>query len=326
MSTELHWGFPVISYLFLAGLGAGALTVSASMFLSSGGTASAKSYFPEARYGALIAPVPVILGTFLLIFELGSFQVGDWFKWIKLFQVINLSPMSIGSWLLTIFIGISLVYAYAFWPRSRMTGDQLDKLRKTVAWIGIPMGIAVAVYTGVLLGAMPSRPFWNTPMLAILFLLSAMSSGVAVIMLVRALSRNGRAESEDTARSGYLLTKSDAMLIGFELLVVFLFIMFAHLTVGDVRHAVSIILFSDRSIELFGVNMAVTFWFWVIVVGLLIPVTIELFYIRSGRRHQKQFSVPRSVEIFVPIAVLVGGFMLRYVVVIAGQVTGSIGI
>ncbi len=32
------------------------------------------------------------------------------------------------------------------------------------------MGIAVAVYTGVLLGAMPARPFWNSPILAMLFL------------------------------------------------------------------------------------------------------------------------------------------------------------
>ncbi len=330
MATEIHWGLPVIAYLFLAGLGAGALTISASMFLSgataSAGGASARSRFREARYGALIAPLPVIVGSLLLIFELGSFQTGDWFKWIKLYQVINLSPMSIGTWLLTIFIVISLVYAYTFWVRGAAPGDQHDKLRKTVAWIGIPVGIGVAVYTGVLLGAMPARPFWNSPMLAILFLLSALSTGIAIIMLVRALSRKGEEKSQDSVRSSYLLTSSDAILIGFELLVVFLFLMFAHLTVGDVRYAASVILFGEGSLEMYGANLAMTFWFWVVVVGLLVPAAIELFYIGSKLAYQKEFSLPRSVEFIVPIAVLTGGFMLRYVVVIAGQITGPVGI
>ena len=37
MTQGLYWGFPVIFYLFLAGLGAGAVTVSASMQLRGGG-------------------------------------------------------------------------------------------------------------------------------------------------------------------------------------------------------------------------------------------------------------------------------------------------
>ena len=37
MSEELLWGLPVIGYLFLAGVGAGALTVSASVLLRGGG-------------------------------------------------------------------------------------------------------------------------------------------------------------------------------------------------------------------------------------------------------------------------------------------------
>ena len=38
MTDELFWGVPVILYLFLAGMGAGATTVSASMLLRNSGT------------------------------------------------------------------------------------------------------------------------------------------------------------------------------------------------------------------------------------------------------------------------------------------------
>jgi formate-dependent nitrite reductase membrane component NrfD len=299
--------------------------VSASVFLRGGGGGFGDGHFTVARYGGLIAPLPVIVGCGLLILELGSFQTGHWFKWLNLYRTITMSPMSIGTWLLTLFIIISVVYGYTFLPREASAGDRLEPLRKAMAWIGVPLGIAVAVYTGVLLGAMPSRPFWNSPILAMLFLLSSLSTGVAAILLARALLHKGKRDA-DVAQSSYLLTTSDVLLISFELLVIFLFLMFAYLTVGDVGYAVSVILFGDRSVELFGVNLAVPFWLGVVLIGLLIPALIELFYVSPKLLYQKQFGPPFGVEVAVPLAVLLGGFLLRYVVVIAGQVTGPIGI
>jgi formate-dependent nitrite reductase membrane component NrfD len=183
---ELNWGLPVVAYLFLAGLGAGALTTSASVLLRGGPPGT---YFDVARIGAFLAPIPVMLGCGLLVFELGSFQTGHWFRWMNLYKVINLSPMSIGTWLLTLFIGVSVLYAYTFWPKNGIATQQNDRLRKAIAWISVPLGIGVAVYTGILLGAMPARPFWNSPILALLFLLSAISTGIASILLTHTLLR-----------------------------------------------------------------------------------------------------------------------------------------
>ncbi len=326
MAYEIVWGLPVVAYLFLAGLGAGAMTVSASIFLRGGGGGGfGEGHFAVARYGALFAPLPVMFGTFFLVFELGSFEAGHWFKWLNLYKVINLSPMSIGTWLLTIFIGVSLVYAYTFWPRDAAPGDKWDKLRKTLAWIGVPLGISVAVYTGVLLGAMPARPLWNSPILALLFLLSSLSTGVAAILLIRAIAHKG-ARNHDIEQSSYLLTASDMLLIGLEIMAIFLFIMFAHLTVGDVSYAITMIMFGTKSVEIFGENMALMFWFWVVLVGLVIPVLVELFYVAPKLLYQKQFEPQYGIEIAVPIAVLIGGLMLRYVVVMAGQLTGPVGV
>ncbi len=319
MTEGLPWGLPVVAYLFLAGLGGGAMTVSASVFLRGGGGGFGGAHVNVARYGALIAPVPVMLGCLLLVLELGSFQAGHWFRWLNLYKVINLSPMSIGTWLLTLFIPLSLLYAYTFVPNAPGLAGRQAALRTGLAWIGVPMGIAVAVYTGILLGAMPARPFWNSPILPLLFLLSSLSTGVAVIMLARTLIYRKQLDSDGQYHeSGYLLAASDVLLIGFELMAIFLFLMFAHLTVGDVKYAVSVVLFD-------GV-LAQTFWVWVILLGLVAPALIELYYVIQRLLYHRQYRVPRVVEFATPVAILVGGFMLRYVVVIAGQITGPVGV
>ena len=323
---ELHWGLPVIGYLFLAGFGAGALTVSASILLRGGGGGFGGKHFQIARYGALLAPLPLMVGTAMIVFELGTFRAAiengeilKLFRWINLFLTINLSPMSIGSWALALCIIISLLYAYTFLRSSAAPDDDLSSLRRSLAWISVPLGIAVAIYTGVLLGAMPSRPFWNTPILGLLFLVSSLSTGVAGILVLKAIFGRVGGETEgEKDQSEYLLTSSDMLLLGFETLAIFLFIMFAHLTIGAPAEAISVILP--------GGSLALAFWGGVVVLGLLIPGLIELKYVLPTLLHKKPFMVPRGMEVLVSVVVLIGGFLLRYVIVVAGQITGPVGI
>ncbi len=331
---ELQWGLPVIGYLFLAGVGAGAYTVSSSVLLRGGGGGFSGDHFNIARYGALLAPIPLIVGTGMIILELETFQTavahGDislLFRWINLFLTINLSPMSIGSWVLALCIIASVGYAYTFLSKESADGDDKNGLRHGLAWIGVPLGIAVAVYTGILLGAMPARPFWNSPVLALLFLVSSLSTGVAGILLLRALfGKHHKAPDGEThdashktaSRATYLLASSDVLLIGFEILAIFLFILFANLTIGNPAKAVSVILP--------GGEFAAMFWIGVVVIGLLLPVLIELRYVIPTLLYHQPYAMPRGIEVAVCAVILIGGFMLRYVVVVAGQITGPMGI
>jgi len=320
MGEELYWGLPVILYLFLAGMGAGATTVSASMLLRGGGGARGVHH-EIARFGALLGPIPVIAGVALIILELGSFQVGNYLRFLNLFLVMNLSPMSVGTWLLVLFIGTSTMYAYTYLKFMPMYfGDRL-KWRRALAWANLPLGIGVAIYTGVLLGAMPSRPFWNSPILAMLFMLSALSTGTALIILARAFIKRDRLSEEDREivhKSGYVLASADTRIIGFELLAIFLFLMFAYLTVGDVRFAIETILP--------GGPMASLFWIGVVLIGLVIPGAAELYLVLPGMLYQHKYTVSRYSEMLIASAVIFGGFLLRYVVVIAGQITGPVGV
>lgn len=320
MGEELTWGLPVITYLYLAGVGAGMVTVSSSVLLRGGGGGFGGDHFTLARYGALLGPVPVMLGTVLIVFELGRPD-----RALNLFKLINLSPMSIGSWLLTLFMLTSVFYALtfapSFLPQLKRLSDRLSPVRATLAWINVPMGIGVAVYTGIMLGAMPARPLWNSPILALLFLVSAISTGVAAIILARVFFHRKSPDAEverQFHQSAYLLTATDVMLIGLELMVIFLFVLFAHLTIGNVKYAMAVILP--------GGEMAMMFWFWVVLIGLLLPGLVELAYVVPKLLYHRDYAAPKAVEVTVAVAVLIGGFMLRYIIVIAGQITGPMGL
>jgi formate-dependent nitrite reductase membrane component NrfD len=315
---QLWWHQHVIWYLYLAGLGAGAVTVSACLLLLGGSFGGGN--FKMARYGALIGPFPVIVGTAALIFELGRP-----FRALNLFKVINLSPMSIGSWFLLFFIVISLVYAVTFLPtfapHYQRLNIQISRIRRALAWFMVPLGVGVAVYTGVLLGAMPARPLWNSPILAFMFVISALSTGVALVILISSLLHRKSSQPQVERQyqdSSYLLTTTDTVFVGIELMIVFLFIMFAHLTIGNVKYAVAVILP--------GGELALEFWLWVVLIGLVLPGLIELAYVIPRLIYNLEFRIPRMVEILLAVAVLVGGYMLRYVIVIAGQMTGPVGL
>ncbi|MDP3861280.1 MAG: NrfD/PsrC family molybdoenzyme membrane anchor subunit [Phaeovulum sp.] len=320
MEHELTWGLPVILYLFLAGVGSGAVTVSASVLLRGGGGGFGGDHFSMARYGAIIGPFPVMIGTSLIVLELGRPD-----RAFNLFKVVNLSPMNIGSWLLLLFMATSVLYALTFLPSFfaslKHLSRRLDLVRRILAFVNVPLGIGVAVYTGVMLGAMPSRPLWNSPILALLFLVSALSTGVAMIILARVLFHRKSANAEARHKfheSAYLLTASDALLIGTELMVIFLFVLFAHLTIGNVKYAVSVILP--------GGELAPLFWLWVVLIGLLLPVLAELVFVIPKLLFHRGYSAPGTIEVAIAIAVLTGGFMLRYVIVVGGQITGPMGL
>jgi formate-dependent nitrite reductase membrane component NrfD len=220
-----------------------------------------------------------------------------------------------------LFTATSVVYAYTYLNSLPMPfGDRL-KMRRALAWVNIPLGLGVAVYTGVMLGAMPSRPFWNSPVLALLFTISALSTGVALIVFARALfGRGGLTEEqrEVVHKSGYVLAATDTMLIGFEILAIFLFLMFAYLTVGDVRYSIDAILP--------GGQLASLFWIGMVLVGLVIPGLLELYFVIPSLLYHRKYTVSRATEMAIAAAVIFGGLMLRYVVVVAGQITGPVGL
>lgn len=330
MDTHLMWSWPIYWYLFLAGIGAGATTISAAVLWRGPGGNFGPRYFDVAKLGALIGPLPVIIGTGFLIFELGrpfrAFNIMVSNLW---YAPLNPSPMNFGGWMLLPYGVFGVLYAAAFLPWARWFpggfGAWAERAaagsRKPLSMIMAPLSIATAVYTAVLLGAIPARPLWNSPVIAALFTVSAFSTGIAAIMLAQRLTwkPSGDAQAErHFQNSGQVLTTADMILIATELFVIVLFFMYSQLTVGDVRYAVEVLLP--------GGALGGLFWWGLVGVGLLLPFFVELYFILRTTRGGRTFHVPYAIEILVPVAIMIGGFILRYVIVVGGQLTGPVGL
>lgn len=315
---KIEWGYLIVSYLFLGGLSAGLYFVSALASLLQRNNGD-NPYQRIARIGALLAPWPVMAGCFLLIFDLGR-----WYRFWMLFAHIRwTSPMSLGSWLLLAFSVVALLYFYSWLTaeqRTRIFSRIPKRLRflqslnrdtsgkqRVLALIGLPISVGVGIYTGVLLGAVQSRPFWNTNLVAQLFLFSALSTGCAMIMLVLAW-RRGPADS----RGLQLLYNLDVTLMTLELFIVVPYIVHGQLSVQAVKDSLAMIL---------GGPFTILFWVFFLGFGLVLPLGIEVFESLPALLSRATAHYNQRLTALTAVLVLAGGFLLRYVFVFAGQMS-----
>ncbi len=313
---DMRWGLLIVSYLFLGGMSAGLLFVSGlATYLQEDGS----SVYPRiARAGALLAPWPVALGSFLLIFDLGR-----WYRFYKLFVTFTWhSPMSIGSWLLLGFTGVSFVYCWTWLPDSALHAfvarlprrlrflsavatPARVRWQRPLAALGFPLSLGVGIYTGVLLGAVQSRPFWNTNLVAQIFLFSALSTGCATVILALTASREGVAP-----REARLLYSIDIVLILLELFVVIPYVIHGELSPLAAREALALVL---------GGPFTFAFWVLFFALGLLAPLALEIWEVRPALFNGGDLHPGRLLAGATAALIVFGGFVLRYVFVYAGQ-------
>ncbi len=310
-----EWGALIVIYLFLGGLSAGLFLFSAILTFVRN-----ERLRPLARIAGLIAPWPVILGATILIFDLGQ----PWRFWRLFVTVEWTSPMSIGSWLLIVFSGMCFVHMLLWrWPegpagitvgktRVNLPSPETRRdIRRFLAATGTPVAMAVGIYTGVLLGAVPARPFWNTPTVAMLFLFSAISTAAALLILVSNRTRGAGDPARFDAERRFLYGAD----LGVILLEVFLVIpFFLHNALSTASQA--------RSLDLvLGGPFTGLFWIGFVGIGLVLPFLLEVIDVLpllAGRKATKHHTFLGYVT---GLQVLVGGFILRWVFVHAGQVS-----
>lgn len=170
---QTNWGWEIAVYLFLGGLSAGILCVSAIINLVT------KDKFKDTiRFGSWAGVVLLTIGVFLLLLDVGlpMRAIILWQSFIHLD-----SWMAFGAWFL--FIGIIIYGIYALSNTKWVTNKLkfLLKCRTALAVIIIPLSLGIAIYTGLLLGVLYSHPLWNTWLLPVLFTVSALDTGVAFV-------------------------------------------------------------------------------------------------------------------------------------------------
>jgi protein NrfD len=290
------WTWEVAMYLFLGGLTAGVMVFSAAMILMN---REREAPFASFRL-SLLAPIVLSLGMTTLFLDLEHKLYV--FRFYTAFQVT--SPMSWGAWILVVIYPVSILQIASTlregWPLAaslvdgmapgRLLLDWCARHRRAIAATAIPFATALGIYTGILLSAFGARPFWNSGVLGPLFLVSGLSTAAALVALI------AREKSEKA-----LFTRIDVVLIVVELALVGLFLI--NLATGAGPHIEAL-----DSVT----GGPYTFVFWVVFVGLglAIPLLLEVLEI-SG--------INRSLAVLAPVLVLVGGYVLRQVVLDAGQ-------
>lgn len=286
MSFEPIWSGIIACYLFLAGLGGGAFITSAFI----------RWRHPEAVrmrvYGHIIAPVAVIIGLVLLMFD-ATAGLQNPLRFALLLSNFN-SVMTWGVVFLGLFVIVSLIVAV------------LDLLHRDIPVVldivGSVLGLCVAVYTGCLLGVCKTFPLWNNALLPILFLVSAVSTGMASV-LVAAIIRH----PEEFNRVGVLKKFHFCLPIIELVLVASLCFITAQTNTAGWESVMSLV----------SGEWALWFWIGLVAIGLVLPTVLETWLLFFSPKEFEESRKAHWISFFSDAGVLVGGFLLRFLIVAA---------
>ncbi|MHC4772490.1 MAG: NrfD/PsrC family molybdoenzyme membrane anchor subunit [Planctomycetota bacterium] len=168
-----------------------------------------------------------------------------------------------------------------------------EEVAKKFAYIGLPFAILTATYTAMLLAQAPDRVLWHTALLPVLFLNGAIISGIALVMLLSACSRNTELFSKLGKFVAWLIILELAMILG-EFIVL--------LNGGTEHVAVAKSLLSGQ--------IGCLFVGFEVVLGAVIPAVMLL------KNKSSVFT-----QALASLLILVGMFAMRYVIVVGGQLT-----
>ncbi len=196
---EHTWTWEVPVYFWLGGIGAGSHLISTVAQLLGW---KDRAFFRTTRYTVLAT---MIFSPILLIMDLGRPE-----RFYNMLRIVKLrSPMSTGSWALTIFGVLSGLIAAAQAARDGLLGRDniLVRLVKTfipdrlLSVLALPVGLYVGLYSGILLSA-TSVPMWarNFLLMGPTFLSSGLSTGLSVISFVLHLGGWGEKRTLEALR------------------------------------------------------------------------------------------------------------------------------
>nr|WP_319572157.1 NrfD/PsrC family molybdoenzyme membrane anchor subunit [uncultured Draconibacterium sp.] len=287
-----HWQIPL--YLFLGGLAAGILFF-AGFYVVRG---KADKMVATVKIAPVIAPLALVIGLGALFWDLKH----KLFFW-QLYTTVRLdSPMSWGAWTLMAITPLSIIWVASYmkelvpgwdWKLELINKAEawVIKQRIAFAWVMMILAIILGVYTGILLSAFNARPLWNTSILGPLFLVSGFSTGLAAIIWM----------SKDV-NERKILSRIDLVFIFIEIFLI------VHLFMGFLAGSETAI----EAANLFlGGEFTVSFWVFVVAIGLIFPALLETLEIWG-------MHVPKWLP---PVMILFGGFMFRFIMVEAGQIT-----
>jgi formate-dependent nitrite reductase membrane component NrfD len=294
-----EWKEIIAIYLYLAGMGAGSSIIGTLIHWLR--VTLNPPLFPSVTiFGYLLdltkvpifwGPIMVSIGAPFLILDLGI---------KRRFMYACLNPRT--SWVARGFLILStfIVFGLVVLTKSVLPFEWL--YAESTLWyipevIAFVFAFETAIYTGILLKATKSIPLWNTNLLPLLFLVSALSTGSMAIIL----STLGTGLFSHDAGALKALIRGEQALVVIEGIVLYLYLYRSYRAAEQGRDSVRLLLFGEKKL---------IFWGGIVLLGFIFPVILK---------NIASFFPGNVLLIFVSgLILLCGGFFLRLGVLSAG--------
>jgi len=290
-NAAIPLGWPIAIYFFLTGSLAGLYITSVIATLMK-----KEEWQPIAKIGAVGAVVLLLVAPVLLIIDLNQP-----FRFWHLFIFMNpTSPLSWGSFFLLGDAVVCLVYAYFV-----LQGNL--KMARLWGLGGLPIAIAGHGYTGFFLALSKARAFWNTALNPALFMISAMVSGLAVLIVLSNLWL--RRYSPEMSQEQVVKYKG---VIGTLLRLFIIFIVADLFLIGS-----DLTVLASSDTESYAMLQLLTtgeFAIWFLGVELLLGAILPLALLSFPQTRR----IP-AVQYASAGLVIIGIFVMRVIIVIGGQ-------
>jgi len=321
---DLQWGILIVVYPFITGLVAGAfilaslervfkvrilkptyqialLTALSFLLVATMPLISHLSQ-PQRAYEIMITPhsssAMAIFGFVYLWYLMVVLLLEIWFDYRHSMVVWANEKTGVMKWVYKILtLGVNDIS-----PRT-LRWDR--KLGYIITVVGIPSAFILHGYVGFIFGSIKANPWWSTPLMPIIFLFSAMVSGIALVLLVYMIISYFRKKAIE-------VNVLDA--IGKYLF----FVLILDFTLEGLDQ-IQRIYEAEESFEIIKLlvssKLYLTLFFSQGLIGTIIPL-ITLAFLQF---YKHQIRLRKTMYFIIGILVLIGVYSMRWNVVIGGQ-------
>ena len=260
LTNTISWGMYIITFMFLVGVSAGGLIVAAGAEL-----VGSHRFERMTRLAVIVSGTAIAAAAISILPDLGRPQL----VWKMLRQPHWTSPLVWDVLIITVYLAIA---AIDLWILTR-PNPRPGAMRR-MAFVALPAAVLVHSITAWIFGLLVARPFWNTALMAPMFVSSALVSGTALLILVAHVVERttdwdpGERALPDLGRLMVWFIGVDAFLLFAEVLTTYASRVPDHL--------------KQLNVLLVG-RLAPVFWIEV-VLGVLLPFAIFASRLRERRR------------------------------------------
>jgi len=180
-----------------------------------------------------------------------------------------------------------------------------DKIGRAITVVGLPSAVLLHGYVGFIFGSVKANPWWSTPLMPVIFLFSAMASGIAAVMLLYMFLTWARGKAIDMlcidTIGKFLLT---AVIISFTL---------------EMLETIQKAYEAQEHFDILALLMEGKLYLSMIVVQGIMGALIPMFLLGLVQLVKLPDNVRKTFYSAASVLILIGIFAMRWNVVIGGQ-------